>query len=286
MLKNLLNTNKRFLIATAIYILSLIIIAPWGDFAISDDFYYLSQVKAFSLGIFRKSALMGPTLILQSFMGLIWTLVFGHSYISVRILTILISIICVFIISKILKILEIKENVILAVLLTIYFNQQFYPLSLTFMTENYFLLFILGSLYFYLLSFKSKKAKDLLIASILGGLSIMIRQYGVILFITYITVYLNSNWKKIEKEKLFAIVVPFLILGISGIFWPRFKADSFPKSMDFSLFFTSFDSFFYRLKNKEILPYIGFIILPFLMNVYISLKSKIKILLAILVFST
>ncbi|NMB91986.1 glycosyltransferase family 39 protein [candidate division WWE3 bacterium] len=286
-IENLLN-NKNIInpltITILIYVFSLLILGSWYNFPISDDFYYTMQVEAFSMGIFTKSALIGPTLILQSFIGLIWGRLFGINYASLRVLTILFSILCIVIVDKILKLLKVKDTTRLPTLLLILFIPQFYACSVTFMSENYFLFFILLSLYHFLSFLNKDDEKHMLLASIFGGLSIMVRQYGVVLLITYLFVYvmLVLKYKKLNIRLILELLVPFILLGSLGVFWPKFKSLSDPKSMDVSLFFVGFKDVIPRIFNIWVLPYIGFYLLPFSVVLFGKINNKLKALIMIL----
>jgi len=258
------------------YILSILLIGPWGNFAVNDDFYYLMQVKAFSMGMFTKSALIGPTFILQAFIGLFWGEIFGITYTSLRILTIIVSILSIILIDKTLVVLNVKKNIRTLALLLAAFNPYFYASSLSFMSETYFLFFTLWSLFYFLSFIKTKKNVYLLIASILGGLSMMIRQYGVVLLITYILVYLSANFKKIDPRRILSIMLPFVLLGCLGIFWPKFKSMSNPKSLDLSLFFVKPKHLLERLTSISIVPYIAYFFLPFTIPFFVKLKKYTK----------
>lgn len=268
-------------IAIAVYVLSVLILKPWGNFPISDDFFYLTQVKAFSMGVFIKSALIDPTFILQAFIGLIWGKVFGITYVSLRVLTVIFSILCIVGVDKILSFFNVRKSIKTLSLVLVAFIPQFYACSLTFMSENYFLSFILFSLYNFLLFTKTNKNKYLLIASILGGLSMMIRQYGVVLFITYLSVYimtsLSSKLRKLDIKKILTISIPFIILGGLGIFWPKYFNFEHTKSEDFSAYLASFEDIVSRILSINLIPYIGYLLLPFTIPAFIKVKKKIVI---------
>jgi hypothetical protein len=279
-------TSYTFIIPVLIYIVSLVIIRPWGNFAISDDLYYLTQVKAFSLGIFTKSALIGPTFILQGFLGLIWTNFFGLSYVSLRALTIIVSVLCIIGLDRILNVLGVNYKLRILSLLLLVFIPEFYSCSLTFMTENYFLMFCIWSLYLFLLFCKIEKPSYLLAASVLGGMSIMVRQYGIVLFTTYILVILLTQKKKVKIVSLLYLLVPFIGLGALGIFWPKYQSAVDYKSQNILLFFADFRKIFPRIFSLSIFPYVGYFTLPFTSYLFSLLKRIYKLLIAIIAVPT
>lgn len=264
-------------IALLIYSISILLLNCWGNFPLNDDFYYFTQVKAFSNGIFTKSALIGPTFILQGLMGLFWTKFFGLTYVSLRVLTLLITVFGIVGLDKILITLKIQPKLRLLALILIIFIPHFYVNSPTFMTENYFLFFVIWSVYYFLTFFNTKNNKHLFPACILGGLSIMIRQYGLVLFITYLLVYITTNYNKISFKKLLIILIPFILISGAGLLWPKFKSAGDLKSMNILLFFAPTNLFVSRITSPLTLPYIGFLLLPFTTPLFLKQKNILKL---------
>lgn len=269
------------LITLTVYVITILIVQPWGNYPINDDFYYFTQVKAFSMGFFKKSALITPTFILQGYLGLLWSTLFGISYLSLRFLTIFISISCLYIIFKILLTLNVKKALILPCLLSMAFNPIFYASSFTFMTENYFLLFWLLSTLFFIKSQTNDKIRYLVISTIFGGFSTLIRQYGFVLFPIFLIInYYKPSQRKISR--FLAILLPFVIISTFGFIYPKYINPEFPKSFNILMFFTSVKSLFERIFNIYYLSYSGFILLPFTIGKFIELKRKGKLSIGII----
>ena len=267
------------LIPILAYILSLILIKPWGNYAINDDFYYFVQVKAFSQGLFTKSALIAPSFIAQGFIGLVWSKIFGLSFNSLRILTILISTLCIFGIYKILCLFKIKKEVTLITLLTIAFNPIFYYSSLSFMTENYFLAFIIWSLYFFLSFIEIGKLKHLVFSSLLLGLSVMVRQYGVVILPIYLVFLLLKV--KPNVKNLLALLLPFSIFSLVGLFWPSYKNILVPSILSSTVISDNFRHMFEYIFDLSITPYIGFFLISLSLIIFLSGKRLSKIIISI-----
>lgn len=268
--------SQPLVLTLVLYFISLLLVKPWGEYAINDDFYYLTQIKAFTLGLYKKSALVTPNFILQGLMGLSWTSIFGLSYLSLRILTILISIFCLIVIDRILKIFKVGNELRCVGLILITFNPIFYTSSLSFMTENYFLLFTLLSFYYYLQYLKGGNSKSLLLASVMGGLSIMVRQYGFVLVPIYLILFLSKGKNKKITDVLY--LFPTVILGMIGTIYPKYINPNFPKSNNFTLFFTSLNTFLTRLTDTSYLAYTGYVLIPFTIIYFLKCKTKFKIL--------
>lgn len=273
------------LLVAVIYIISVLIISPWGNYAVGDDYYYLTQIEAFNVGEFTKSALIGPTIILQSFIGWVWTKIFGLNYLSLRILTIMFSLASIYMMGRILDITKIKSGLKTITLLIFTFNPYFYACSLNFMSENYFLFFTLVSVYYFLLFLtEDKNIKTLVFSAILGGLSIMIRQYGFVLLFAYLFTYILRQDRSMKVKEFLLLILPFLFFGLIGIFWPKYTSEIEPKSTSVLLFFADFHDVFKKLADLKIYSYIGYFTLPFSIFYLLKINKIKKILIFLLSF--
>ncbi len=266
------------ILVLAIYLISVAILAPWGDYAVGDDFFYLGQTRAFALGDFTKSGLIGPTFILQGLIGVVWGKAFGLTYLSIRILTMLISILGVLVMAKVLRLLNICGGIGYMALFLFTFNPFFYSCSLNFMTENYFLLFFLLSLASFLTFLKDAKGRHLILSAVFGGLAIMIRQYGVVLFVAYLAVLLLGVKNKPHIRSVLYLVIPFTVFGCAGLFWPKSIDLVEPKSGSILLFFAGAGQITSKLFSFALFPYIGFFLLPFAVSYIATLGKKAKVL--------
>ncbi len=259
-IKYLLNNSTFFVIL--IYVLSVLIIAPLGNYALADDYYYLVQIKAFSSGELVRSALIGPTFLAQNFLSVAWGNIFGFTYLSLRILTIFISIFCIFMVGNISDKLGIDKHHKLILMTLFSFNPYFYSCSLNLMTENYFLFFVLSSLYFFLLYSSDNKSGTLFISTLLGGLSIAVRQYGVVLFPAYLLFYLIKNTHNYKFVDIIKITVPFLFIGTIAILWPKYSSAIEPKSISINLFFAPPKEIISKIFSADILIYVSYFLMP------------------------
>ncbi len=209
-LRDFIVLHKIYSTVFILYILSVLIISPWGNYAIGDDLYYLFQIKSFQNGDFTKNSYIDTSIILQIFIGYGWSFLFGANFLSLRILTILFTLIFIFVLVKILKFLKFSNNLIIVTSLLLIFNPKIMFASLSFNSEIYFLTFLFSSFYFLLKFNEATKLKYLLYFSIIAGFSVWIRQLGfLMLFPALFVFYLNyKNLSKISLPK---------ILGIFGI---------------------------------------------------------------------
>lgn len=267
-----------FFIVVAIYLGSAIISSPLGSYIVNDEWIFFRQVEAFIDGIFRINSIIDPTFILQGLLGFIWSKLFGFSFENLHILSVLFSILFLFGLFKVLKRLKVDPKVQLAVLLVTIFNPILYHLSFTFMTEIYFLAFLIWALYFYLRYFDKASLWILFIAGVLTATAVLIRQPAAVLLFSFILILFIKG----EKRKLHFVVpsLPVLLSIVVYLVWPRYSLE------DFGLFekLTNLGDF------QRSLPL--YLFSAFYLTFFVSpliLKTKLKInkalILLILIFS-
>jgi hypothetical protein len=193
----------------------------FGNYPVNDDWVFFWQVKAFSLGIFKINAELDPSFVAQGFLGLLWSKIFGLDYLSLQILTFLISLGTIFFVYKILRLLGSRKTFAVAGTLTLFFNPLFFASSFTFMTDNYLLFFLSASTYFFARYFTTVSYRNLIAGSFFAMLAAATRQNGILIFLPALILCAVP----FRKEKLKKLLIPvfFFLLSIAvAFFWPRF----------------------------------------------------------------
>ncbi len=283
-LRDFIVLNKIYSTVFILYILSVLIISPWGNYAIGDDLYYLFQIKSFQNGDFTKNSYIDTSIILQIFIGYGWSFLFGANFLSLRILTILFTLIFIFVLVKILKFLKFSNNLIIVTSLLLIFNPKIMFASLSFNSEIYFLTFLFSSFYFLLKFNEATKLKYLLYFSIIAGFSVWIRQLGfLMLFPALFVFYLNyKNLSKISLPKILGIFGIFITLSIVGILWPKHENPIHQTSLSLLSvinYNNISDKFFVLWKE---IPYVSLILSPFVFFLLKNTNKISKILITIL----
>lgn len=265
-LRDFVLKHRVYSIVFFLYVLSIIAIAPWGSYAIGDDLYYFFQIQNFLSGDFVKNSYIDTSIILQVFIGYLWSLIFGANLLSLRILSIIFSLFLIFIIISIFKKFKISDNLTIIGTLLICFNPKFLYSGLSFNSEIYFLTFLLGSFYFLLKFNETKKLKYLLIFAILGGLSVSIRQLGFLILFSGIFVLL-LNFKYFKRSEILlkipAIFVLMILISMVGIFWPKHTNIIHPTSyslLSIINYLNLYDKFLDLWKE---IPYLSLYLSPF-----------------------
>ncbi len=213
-----------YVLVVAVFLLAVLLINPWGEHAVNDDWAYFISTKFFLNGHFAKDAIIDANFVLQALAGMGWAKVFGVSFVSFRVLTLLVSLVGLYGIYKILAVLEVERKIIILALLSIVFNTLFFTSALSYMTENYFLTCVVWSLYFFVRYVHTIRVNSHLIFSALfAGASLLLRQYGLVLFVAYGLTLGFCYWKNREINPL-AVTVLIGILGLFSVifaWWPK-----------------------------------------------------------------
>lgn len=193
----------------------------FGNYPVNDDWVFFWQVKAFALGIFKINAELDPSFVAQGFLGLLWSKIFGLDYISLQVLTFLISLGTAFFVYRILLLLGSRKIYAIAGALILLFNPLFFVSSFTFMTDNYLLFFLSASTYFFVRYFTVPSYRNLITGSFFGMLASATRQNGILIFIPALLLCALP----FNKEKFKKLIVPVFFFFLStaiALFWPRF----------------------------------------------------------------
>ncbi|OGC47575.1 hypothetical protein A2886_02190 [candidate division WWE3 bacterium RIFCSPHIGHO2_01_FULL_42_13] len=268
--------NPLFLTA-AVYLVTVFLVSPWGNFAVNDDWDFYTHVRNFMEGDFTKNSLIDSSFVLQGLMGAGWAKIFGLNFTSLKVLTISFTLLMLLGIYKILLQQKVLRAYQFLILFAIAFNPFVYMSSLTFMTENYFLAFLIWSIYFYLCYLEDGKSRSLFLAVLIGGLSILIRQFGFVVFAAYVLTYLALLFSKrgaFRFRQLLLILTPFIIFSLINFLWPQYRGSNETQVQRLNqLFVDAKDLSSVGLRALWALPYIGLSLLPLLVN-YLSSRQK------------
>ena len=290
------NTLRRFFnpyVAVALlYLLSILLIQPWGNFPVNDDWDFLVHTINFSKGDLIKNALIDSTFIFQGFVGVVWGKIFGFSFTSMRTLTMLVSLAALFGIYKILCLYQADKLVKFIILGTVAFNPMFFSSSLTYMTENYFLLLMIFSIFYFTKFLRNKDIVHFLFAVLLAGLSVLVRQFGLVILFAYLvtTTYLLIKDKSniLNKYKIYLVPIIASVLAVSC-----FTAFNWPQHTLVGQRQSAIERFEQVLDTKKViaetfrlpwvLPYIGFFLSP--LTIIYLLKQKKFVVVGCILFS-
>ena len=266
----------------SLYIILVLIINPNGNFPINDDWIFYRQVEAFLSGQFRINSLIDPSFISQGLVALFWSKIFGLSFYSLRLLSILFTLVFAFFTYRCLKLLNLRKPLAEVAILILLFNPIILNSSMTFMTEIYFLAFVSISIFFFLNYFQKSNIPYLILACIFSGFALLIRQTGIVLFISYILVLFldpirNKKYKFLDLGINVVILLTFLLIYFT---WPSVGLSISGKIISPSIFIS-------RIGLFLCIPiYFIFFSLPLILSIkdkFVLKTSYLTILITILI---
>jgi len=263
-----------------LYIILTILIYPFGEFTLGDDFYFKLQVDSFINNEFKKSALIDPVFIGQGILGYLWSLIFGSSFNSLKVLSILSTAIYIIFLNKIFKLLNFNSSQIILGNTICIFNPFVWLFSYTFNTESFFIMFSVISLFFILKFQKTLNSSDYNYSIIFSILAFSVRQYGIIFFA--IIFYILATNKKINYYSSIKLFIG-IFLCILLLFYPKYQNLNHIESIS-PLSILNISNLSERLVySYEFIPYIG---LFFLVLLPLTLKKISRKLLIIILISS
>lgn len=195
-------------------------LSPQGEFALNDDWVHTDTIKHWAqTGEFRLMPYAGPTFYVPILYGTAITKIFVFSFTSLRISTLVLTILLLSTFYFLLQKLSNKPALAFFGTLALWFNPIFYNLSFTFMTDIPALAFLILAIYFYYTGFEKENNKYLFWGTIFGLLSAFTRQTGILIIAAGL-IYSLANSKKFPNLKLKNLLISFgLPLAIGGIIY-------------------------------------------------------------------
>lgn len=216
--------NRLFFLLFLSYLLALLIIQPWGNYPLNDDWSYAKSVLSIDqVGHVDIGEWPAMTLYTHAMWGYLFIKLFGFSFLVLRFSTWVSMCIGVFSFYRLGEKLtgnKQKAALMSAVLL---YNPIYFNLSHTFMTDvNFMTLFILSLSLVY--SFIHQPTLHKVVAILILSISItLLRQFGLLVPISFLfTTFF------IKEKKLLWVVSAFLIFGIT--YYTLYRYESFLKS--------------------------------------------------------
>lgn len=134
---------------TWMWFVAILIVRPIGEFPINDDWAYSKNVYNLTEnGKFVVDTWPAMNLISQTLYGSIFTSVFGFSYTLLRFSILLLALVATIVVFRIVAILSVNNGFLAFVVAGCFcFNVLFFPLAFTFMTDVFFMSFMIFAIY-------------------------------------------------------------------------------------------------------------------------------------------
>lgn len=274
--------SKRYLeIICLILFLILVPITKSINFIQNDEWVYYQNLENFLKYDFRLLDKTAPSFYSVGFLATAWSIFFGRD--TVPILTMLISILCFYLL---VKIIELKFNFSkftnILISLILFTNFLFNYSSIGFMTENYLVFFLLLSVLFFEKYEKFDSKKFLHISNIFSILAFFVKQSGIVFLVATFFYYVLRKQYRNSLIQLSYICTTLL-----------FYFFFFPKTSEMTLKTFStvnfVDKYYITSLVLGILIYLAFFTLPLIFTTLQQFFSdnykNVKIVLLFLILS-
>ncbi len=137
-LTNLIERQPPIVWALLAYVVAILLIAPWGNFPLNDDWCQAHLAKKLAeTGRFRVDVPIAPSTVGQSLLAASFIRMFGFSHTLLRVLTMALGGAGLWLLSKLLSYAGVRRELQILALVTLAVSPLYLYLSLTFMTEIY-----------------------------------------------------------------------------------------------------------------------------------------------------
>lgn len=174
-----------------LWIISIGIVNPNGDFPLNDDWAFAEGVYSIvETGSLVPSDWPAMTLVAQLYWGALFCKVFGLSGTVLRWCTLLSSLVAIITFYLLGCEMSKRRPLVAFATLVLFFNPLFFSLSFTFMTDVHFLCAILLAFFFFSKEIKTTKLGYWLLGTFFSIVATLIRQPGLMIPLTYALVAL------------------------------------------------------------------------------------------------
>lgn len=197
----------------AIWVLAAVMINPIGNFPLNDDWAYGWTVKTFlETGKFRLSDWTATNLLPQAILGVIFCLPFGFSFTSLRILTLLLSLVGVLAVYALLRVAKVPPGFSLFGALVLALNPIYFQLSYSFNSDIPSFTFVVLSMYLLLRGIQNNSSIELGLGIIVALIAILNRQSSLVILVAFGLAII------IRKGFRFRVVFAAFLPALLGIF--------------------------------------------------------------------
>jgi hypothetical protein len=223
-----------------VLIVAVLLVSPWGNYPLNDDWQYARAAKGFAeTGQFVVDTGVAPSLIGQIVLAQPVIRILGFSHLKLRVLTFSLSIALLLALGELLRLAGVGQSGRRLTLLVVLLNPLYLFLSLSFMTEIYAYLpaFLAAVVWF-----RSRRSRDFegdalvsapscVASALLAGTSFWIRPQAVLVFPALAVATLLGAASRGELRRVRASLLA-LLLGIAvaaaavlAYFWSSISGD-------------------------------------------------------------
>jgi len=218
--------KRPFLIIIGIYVLSVLLVDPRGEFPLNDDWSYARS--AFLLGTQNRLHVdewSAMSLIGQAIYGGVLVKIFKPGFLLLRLSTLILSCGTALLLWALLRRIEVRPSLAWIAVLSWVFNPIQFCLAFTFMTEIPFLFFVMLGLFLYVLYLRSQRLWLLAAWSAVLGYGFLIRQTALLfagpLLLTVLVERNTRIRQRLGRASLAAAIFVSFVAGYYGWLLPH-----------------------------------------------------------------
>lgn len=269
-----------------IWLASILLVNPSGDFPFGDDFAYAGPIKKYlDTGNLKITDWSSMTLVGHLWIGIFVSKIFGFSFEVLRMISLVFGLAGGIASYKIFRILGLSELKSFFAAILIIFNATYYLIAFSFHTDITFFGVFSSAFLFYLLFLQNSRPIHLVIAVVLNIYAFLIRDLALILPFAFAASYIHR--KGLKKKQIIIAVITISALVTAYLlhrYW-LVNYHGLPHNMDFcknkmigiilsnplKLIFTLAKNFYYCI------VYYGFSFLPITVFLLLSKNSYLRI---------
>jgi len=194
----------------ALWMTSVALVAPSGDFPLNDDWVYALGVRSIlQTGQFELPSPSRANVFAQAYWGATFCLPFGFSFTTLRFSTLTLGVVGIFAFYLLLR--EVGGNRSTALLggLTLAINPLYFGLAHTFMTDVPFLALMITALWLFVRGLGREEAVSLSAGILVALADILIRQFALLLLLAFGVAHIMS--RSVNRKALLVAIVPLVV---------------------------------------------------------------------------
>ncbi len=214
--------KKGIFFLLALFLAAAFIVNPIGDFPLDDDFSYGKTVKNFyETGILRMHGWFSATEVFQTFVGILFSNMFGFSFTVLRFSSILFALIGAAAFYFLLKELKVGEKFALLGTFILLFNPLYFNKAFNFHSDMYYMALLSLSTLFYVLAInRNNDIRLLLLGSIFSVCAILVRQNGLFIPMAIIAyLWLNRHKRNFSVSHFLVVAVIPVVASLIYAYW-------------------------------------------------------------------
>lgn len=210
-----LSSNYGFWPVAVLYILAVLVVWPFAEFPVNDDWAYARAALNLAQGNWQYTDWQGTPLISQALYGALWIKVFGFSFAVLRVSMMCVAWLGAYFVFRIFRDSLAAKRTALMASVVMLFNPLIFHLSLSFMTDIFALTCMLGA-FFYLQKLSKSNVVQityLLLAAFFVLAGVLCRQTVLIIPVAFVLHQVANilHPKKINRQTL---LLNFALTGL------------------------------------------------------------------------